>query len=75
MLIRPEDATNIALGRLGRGAEWEQIEKWLKESREACVQQSLNDEPAKSRKAQGALQVIDELLKMTKAAVDLTARR
>ncbi len=75
MLIKPNDATITALSRIARGAEWEALEAYLVESREVLVQSSLSADEVKCRQSQGALMVIDSLLKNTRASVELSARR
>lgn len=73
-MIKPDDETNTALARLTRTAEWEKVERWLAEAREAYVISSLNSDDAKSRQAQGSLMAIDGILKATRAAESLTRR-
>lgn len=75
MLTKPDDDTAAALARLGRGAEWEVLEAWLHSSREACIKGSLSPEDVKCRQYQGAILVIDELIKNTRAAVESSTRR
>lgn len=75
MNVKPTEEATAALARLGRAAEWEAIETWLLKWREACVQTSLTAEDTKSRQAQGALMAIDEFVRHTRAAVELSTRR
>lgn len=75
MLIKPDEATTTALARIARGAEWGVIEAWLLKSRETCVLASLSPDEVQCRKHQGAIVAIDELLKNTRAAVELSTRR
>lgn len=75
MNVKPTEEATAALARMGRGAEWEAIEAWLSKWREACVQTSLTADDIKSRQAQGALMAIDEFVRQTRAAVELSTRR
>lgn len=75
MLVKPKPDVLTALSRLARGAEWEVLEAWLLESREALVQASLTEDEVKTRKAQGAWLAIDDLLKNTKVAVESPTHR
>lgn len=75
MLVKPKPDVTTALARIAMGAEWKVIEGWLLECREAMVQTSLSDDGVKCRKAQGALLAIDELLRNTRSAVELSTRR
>lgn len=75
MNVKPNQDATTALARLGQGAEWAKIEGWLAEWRESCVKTSLTADPVKSRQAQGSLMAIDEFVKATRAAVELSTRR
>lgn len=76
MFVKPSDEVTTALARIAKSAEWEVYENWLLASREAFVKSSLQDDAGKSRQAQGGFAAIDELLRHTKAALELsTARR
>lgn len=74
MLAKADDDTLTALARLSQSTEWERVEKWLRASREGCVKQSLNESDAKSRQAQGAFAVLDELFETTQKAQTLSRR-
>lgn len=74
MFSKPNDDTTTALAHLARGAEWEKFEAYLAKCREDCVMLSLSDNDVISRQAQGGIKAIDELLKNTRAAVNLTRR-
>jgi hypothetical protein len=75
MFSKPNEDTTTAIARLTRTAEWEKVEEWLVGWREECVKASLTTDNVKSRQAQGALQAIDELLRNTRAAEELSSRR
>lgn len=75
MLIKPDDATTRVLAQLGQTSEWEAFEAWLRKSRESCIATSCCESDAKSRQAQGAIMVIDSLIRNTRAAVELSTRR
>jgi hypothetical protein len=74
MLVKPDDATLTALARMSQSTDWEQVEKWLRESREGCIKQSLNESDAKSRQAQGAFVALDEIFNATQKARELSRR-
>lgn len=74
MLAKADDDTLVALARLSQSVDWERVEKWLRASREGCVKQSLAAEDAKSRQAQGAFTLLDELFETTQKAQQLSRR-
>lgn len=74
MLSKPDQRTLAALADMAQSAAWTEIEKWLLAAREACVQASLNRDPAASRQAQGAFQAIDAFIDITQKARDLGRR-
>lgn len=74
MLVKPDDATLTALARMSQSTEWERVEKWLRESREGCVKQSLNESDVKSRQAQGGFALLDEFFDATQKARELSRR-
>ena len=75
MFARPNDDTQTALARLGKSADWDVLKDWLQKSREDLVQTSFSLEEAKSRQAQGAAKAIDELIRLTTAAVESKTSR
>lgn len=75
MFVRQDDDTTTALARLGKSADWEVLKDWLLKSREDLVQASFSFEEARSRQAQGGVKVIDELIRLTTAAVDIKTSR
>jgi hypothetical protein len=74
MLAKADDATLTALARLSQSTEWEQVEKWLRESREGCIKQSLAPDDARSRQAQGGFAILDEIFDTAQKARDLSRR-
>lgn len=75
MFVRQTDDVTTALARLGKSAEWEVIVRWLNDSRENLVQASFTHEEAASRHAQGGIKVLDELIRLTTAAVQSKTSR
>ena len=75
MSVKPDTETLAALAGIGKRAEWVVIETWLLRCREDCVQRSLGTDEVQSRQAQGWLMAIDDFVKNTRAAVDLSTRR
>lgn len=75
MFIRPNEDTTTALARIGKSAEWEVLEAWFRASREALVQQSFSPDDIICRQAQGGVKVLDELIRLTRAAVESATSR
>ena len=76
MFVKPSDEVLIALARFAKTAEWGVIENWLRANRESCVLASLSpDSDARTRQAQGAVKVLDELIRNTTASEELASRR
>lgn len=75
MFTTPDADTTTALARMSRTAEWELVQAWLLASREQLVQASFAPDDVRSRQCQGGAKAIDELLKNTRSAAELSARR
>lgn len=75
MIVKPDDDTTKVLARLGRSTDWKVLEDWLGKCRESCVVNSFCESEVRSRQAQGAVLAIDELIRHTTAAVELSTRR